>query len=236
MALREPADGTIRWEVEIRGEPKVLQFLAARFTQEECRVSSLEGAFVLTSTLLDTTDSSEDVAERLPSIVAILNGLTRLCQIDTHPVELGVVWRLRSDGARDVIVLPELTEVWLRPENPPEEDRRFLGRALSQALGDCLVRAALSVLAIERPSWSQLYLIHELMRQDPEGRDVLQAKSKEVRRFTHTANCYESLGIHSRHVKMMGQGPPRNPMAWSRALLLQTQLVREWVSRKSPCS
>lgn len=216
----------------MRGEKSDLSFLAERCTLPELTVIVRNGTYILTSSLISSIADLDTVRSRLTTLLAMLNGLMRLCRIDSLPVRVGPLTRLRNDGTTDQIIWAGIAADWLTVSASPEQDRQFLGAGFPLALSNRGIESALTVLAEETPTWAQLYLVHELLKADTAGRECLAAQSKEVERFKHTANCYETLGIDARHAPG-GIKSPEKPMAWSRALSLMAQLVREWIGRQA---
>jgi hypothetical protein len=92
-------------------------------------------------------------------------------------------------------------------------------------------RDALVIVGRQDPTWSELYLLFELVQGDVGGRmhDQGWISKADADRFTHTANSYSVLRSAGRHGKDPGRPPPANPMPHAFAADLIRQLVLSWL-------
>jgi hypothetical protein len=89
---------------------------------------------------------------------------------------------------------------------------------------------ALAIVGRPTPSWSELYLVFELVEANAGKRmysDGWIGKT-ESKLFTRTANSYTALGKAGRHGKDRG-APPANPMHQGDAVRLMRSLVVAWL-------
>ena len=131
MALRYSEENTVGWEVELRGEKSDLSFLVARCTLPELTVIVRNGTYILTSSLISSIADLDTVRSRLTTLLAMLNGLMRLCRIESLPVRVGPLTRLRKGGTTDQIIWAGIAADWLTISASPEQDRQFLGEGVS---------------------------------------------------------------------------------------------------------
>jgi hypothetical protein len=92
---------------------------------------------------------------------------------------------------------------------------------------------ALTILARKDLTWSELYLLFELVQGEVGSRmyDEGWVSKSDANLFCHTANSYSALRSDGRHGKDLG-APPANPMDRHSALALLRRLVLSWLRSK----
>jgi hypothetical protein len=91
-------------------------------------------------------------------------------------------------------------------------------------------RDALSIVGRPALTWSELYLLFELVQADVGGQmfDLCWIARSDADLFTHTANSYSTLRGDGRHGKDRGD-PPARPMEHGVAIALIRGLVLAWL-------
>jgi len=92
---------------------------------------------------------------------------------------------------------------------------------------------ALVILGRSSPSWSELYVVYELV-QSNDGSRMKQEEwisHSDEKLFTRTVNSHISLRTEARHGKDTAT-PPLAPMEKSKAINLMKSLVRLWFKSK----
>jgi hypothetical protein len=185
--------------------------------------------------------------DKVLQYLAVINGAAVLLCDSYRPVELGDSLFAIDDNDRvtNTVLLADAGKIRLKGGHVnfyvngiAQSDPR-LGAALpfmnfaaqSTAANDVLVLVGRTV-----PSWSELYLVFELVQAN--GGDLMVEKGwigrAEQSLFCRTANSYTALGPEARHGKDQHQ-PPASPMTYEQAkkaiLLLATHWLQESVQK-----
>ena len=118
-----------------------------------------------------------------------------------------------------------------------EPDRRMgsMTALLMEAAKNKAKADALALVGRQSPSWSELYLVFELVKANVGGRMLSEGwiAKNDATLFTRTANSYTALGKTGRHGKDRGD-PPSIPMHQKAAADLMRVLVCRWLRDTGP--
>lgn len=105
---------------------------------------------------------------------------------------------------------------------------------LKAATQSSRARQALTLIGRENLTWSDLFLIFELVEADMGGamHSMGWVSKRQTQLFTRTANSYSTLGIEGRHGTDSGS-PPTSPMKHADAETMLRNLVRHWLEYRS---
>jgi len=230
--------------VEISGDAADLSDLAQSVTGPGVSIIRQGEKYVLTSPDFDAGLSAEAVREKAKDIARRLTGAARVEFRATTPIQVGSVYRVRHGDTRDIYFFPETgalhfrgfapTLVITRADGTVEESRPAnpVNDWLLLAQKDQRVELVLSIFATGDESWSNLYKVFEIIKEDrnPVTAGWLTEPSRS--RFTGTAN---SPGLDTRHgvqKKKQTKKPPP-PMDISEARALIRTVVLAWLRDKS---
>jgi len=229
------------WAFPLVGDSSDMELLVAALRDRDVRVIRRDGAHLLLVPVALLGGQSEKARTVAETHMAILNGVGSFLDIAFRPVSLSrQAFGLTSDGTRvHVAVAIEGAEVRVRMGTPivaingvPQADPRQVEAQdlLRAASVNTKAADALTVMGRGLLSWTELYLLFELVESEIGG-DIFSRgwiRREDANRFTQTANSYAVLGVHGRHGKDRGH-PPANPMALEVARPLIYQLVHEWL-------
>jgi len=229
-----------RWKVELIGDAPDTALLAALFTAPELRVLNDEGRFLLEAYELEDFQHHSDVLRVARDIVTRMNGATRLEQGSYRNVKVGPVHEARADGTRATTVFAEPATIDIRASVfPPtvvggvmtEPVSNPASRFVEIASRDQDAHEALDLWADPQHNWMNLYKVFEIIQS--RGRASLGgARSKDLSRFTHTANHEKAGGHDARHARL-GTDPPRDPMSLLEADQFVGRLLESWLQSLS---
>lgn len=119
----------------------------------------------------------------------------------------------------------------------PDQRKGAMSLLLREALQDRAKADALTLVGRSFPSWSELYLVFELVQANVGRRMFAHGwiDPAEATLFTRTANSYTALGTAGRHGKDRGDPPPA-PMQQQAAVTLMRSLVAAWFRENSETS
>lgn len=237
VAKREIAS----WVVPLVGDEFDLEDLLLWLAWQDAYVTKRDGAFVLVIPASIIGDNYEPVRAFAKEQLELINGAGRLLNPSFRPLFLAdTLFGVDSAG----IVLQTVVAV-----NPAEErDKAGSVRAViggkvqpdpREGAASPLLRAAslsprardvLTIVGRPTLTWSELYLLFELVQADVGGQmlDLGWISPGEANLFTHTANSYSTLRGDGRHGKDKDK-PPAHPMPHGVATTLACGLVQAWL-------
>ena len=229
------------WIVPLVGHQFDLDDLPLWLAGQGVHVATRDNTFVLVIPSGIVGDNYEPVRAFAESQLELINGIGRLLSSAFRPLSLADrLFGVDSAGA----VLQTVIAV-----NPAEErDKARSVRAVvggkvqpdpREAAASPLIRAvslsprardALSIVGRPTLTWSELYLLFELVQADVGGQmfDLGWISRNDATLFTHTANSYSTLRSGGRHGKDGGD-PPAYPMQHGTAVTLVSGLVLAWL-------
>jgi hypothetical protein len=229
------------WLVSLDGHAFDLEDLPRWFTQSDIRVEQRGNGYMLVIPAAVIGQSHEAVRELAERHVELINGIGRLLNPKFAPVTLsdqllgvdvagavlstviavrGVEMRVKA-GSVGVMINGRMQA------DPQEGIAAPFVRAASIS-----PRAHDAMLIMSRPAltWSELYLLFELVEGDVGGemynRDWIDKPRAGL--FTRTANSYSTLRSRGRHGKDKLHHP-KHPMARDEAVALIRNLVSAWL-------
>lgn len=229
-----------RWKVELIGDTPDTALLAALFTAPELRVLNDEGRFLLEAYELEDLQHHTDVLRVARDIVTRMNGATRLEQGSYRNVKVGPVHEARADGTRATTVFVEPATIDIRASVfPPtlvggvmtEPVANPASRFVEIASRDQDAHEALDLWADPQHNWMNLYKVVEII-QSRDRASLGGARSKDLSRFTHTANDEKAGGRDARHARL-GTDPPKDPMSLLEADQFVGRLLESWLQSLS---
>jgi hypothetical protein len=189
-------------------------------------VEAEEDGYVLMSTDLDDLEDAAEVwavaEERLATLVGILliqNRAARSVAVS------GVM-----QGRTHYLVLAETAEMRVRFGRPPPDDE---ARTWLNAARDPHGPAARALRAFRRGTGADLYTVLEIIAADLGGGidEIARrgwAPARELQRFKHAIQFYESAGDEARHGNPKGAPPPdRLPMREARRTV--RRVLESWL-------
>jgi hypothetical protein len=119
----------------------------------------------------------------------------------------------------------------------PDQRKGSMSPILREALHNRAKADALMLVGRSFPSWSELYLVFELVEANVGRRMFTEGwiGQTDATLFTRTANSYTALGTAGRHGKDRGD-PPAAPMQQQAAVTLMRSLVAAWLRDSSATS
>jgi hypothetical protein len=229
------------WIVPLVGHHFDLEDLPLWLAGQDVHVATRNNTSVLVIPSAIVGDNYEPVRAVAESQLELINGVGRLLSSAFRPISLAdIVFGVDSAGS------PLYTVVTVNPAE--ERDKAGSVRAVvggkvqpdpREAAASPLIRAAsLSPRArdalriVGRPTltWSELYLLFELVQADVGGQmlDLGWISRTDANLFTHTANSHSTLRSDGRHGKERGD-PPAHPMQHGVAVTLVRGLVLAWL-------
>ncbi len=193
--------------------------------------------------------SHERVLEVAVAFVELINGAASLLIDSYRPIELakGAFFGVDADGTVLSTVVPvgaaeerckagHITAV-VGGATQPDSRRGQLARFVESARRSVAAKDALALVGRPSPTWSELYLIYELVEANVGGRMYSDGwiSRSQGERFARTANSYTALGRASRHGRQTSQ-PPGQPMTQREATQLMRTLVQAWLTQPMDAS
>lgn len=183
--------------------------------------------------------------ERVPAIAAdaieFINGAAGLLIDGFRPIALerGGFFGLDTNGEVANTVLQvdsaeirfkgEHVTISINGEAQPDQRRGAITALLRETLVHRAKADALALLGRAKPTWSELYLVFELVEANAGGQMYSDGwiTKAETKLFTRTANSYTALGRDGRHGSER-TAPPSATMSQGAAIALMRALVRNW--------
>ncbi len=229
------------WAVPLVGHEFDLEDLPLWLAGQDAYVAKRDGAFVLVIPSSVIGDNYEPVRAFAKERLELINGAGRLLNSSFRPLSLAdKLFGVDAAGT----VLHTVVAV-----NPAEErDKAGSVRAVvggkvqpdpREGAASPLLRAAslsprardaLAIVGRPNLTWSELYLLFELVQADVGGQmlELGWISRDDANLFTHTANSYSTLRGDGRHGKDKGR-PPAHPMAHGVATTVVCGLLLAWL-------
>lgn len=190
-------------------------------------------------------DDSERIADVANEYLSLINGAAALFFNDFHPLELGDgFFGIDANGdiahtviqARSVVMRMKAGHVVIavNGEALPDERTGAMSNILRCATEDRGKADALALIGRPSPTWSELYLVFELVEANIGGGMYSEGwiSKADANRFRRTANSYTALGKAARHGKDTAQ-PPSTLLTHCAATDLMRNLVVRWFKHGS---
>jgi hypothetical protein len=203
--------------------------------------------FTLRSQSFDALIEPRSVVEKAKDMLAMLSGTARLMLDGRTSMSVGGIYRVREDGGRDYVLIPETGSLQLRGFAPTIIIRRGDGTKnisrptdgiallLTLSTTDDAIAKALRLRNEDTLGWVGLYRIYEVIESDI-GRSAILvngwASDADIRLFKHSANSVKAAGDQARHGKET-HAPPVKPFSLTEARTLVDTLLRAWLAHKA---
>jgi len=176
----------------------------------------------------------------------IINGIAQLEIQNWGNVEVIGVARNEDNGTRTQFIFPtaissrsrmsgNLTVIGPDGVQKSATQKDALESFLEIARKDSEVEKALRIYGSREHSWSNLYIIYEIIEADVGGKTQIikngWATSKRIDLFKRTANSVTAAGDDARHGKENTQPPP-TPMQLSHGNEMIEGMLKQWLRTK----
>ena len=237
------------WIVPVKGHDFDMEDLPVYLENSPATVVKRENKYYLSISALVAGCTYERVLEIAGEYLSLINGAASLIIGNYRPMELeaGAYFGIDKSGAINNTVLPigpaelRIKGHWatLSINGIPQADPRK-GQLTSLITGAAAINSeadALHILGRRHPTWSELYLVFEIVESSVGG--VMYSAGwltkASAERFTRTANSYSAIGQAARHGKILWEAPA-DPMDLHSASELIRGLVKQWLTRKTTIS
>lgn len=229
------------WVIPLVGHPFDLEDVPLWLAGQTVHVVERTGAYQLVIPVSVVGANYQPVRAFAENELSLINGIGRLVGQGFRPVSLSD--RLFGIDADGTVVHTVVALGAAETREKAGSVRAVVGGKLQrdprEAAASPLLRAAslsprahdaLSIVGRAALTWSELYLLFELVEADVGGemfdRGWISAADADL--LTHTANSYTALRSHGRHGKERGE-PPGQPMQLDVATKLVRGLVLSWL-------
>jgi hypothetical protein len=186
-------------------------------------------------------ESNEPVLAFAEDRLPLINGVGRLLSSEFRAVSLtGKVLGLNSSGVvchtaiavgnAEMRVKASAVGIAIGGAALPHPAEGLAAPLFVAASYSARAHDALVIVGRQDHTWSELYLLFELVEADVGGEMYERGwiSKADANLFTRTANSYSALRSTGRHGKDTGD-PPRNPMEHAAAVSLVRALVLAWL-------
>jgi len=232
------------WKVRLSGDKSVLKELVKSFNSPELSIIQENDRFLLISSDFNQLRNAEEVKKKADKLLSLINGAFRLTIGMMENISIDAVIETNECGRSMTYV--NFSDTIVPSASTNEVIRRIDGSIEEFHQADIipiLVRLANNDESVDKvlilyekgEDYDNLYRIFEVVRKDVGGDENIirnrWATSKQIKRFTRTANSAEILGVHARH-GVQNTEPPKNPLQLSEAQSFIKSLVRNWLKSK----
>lgn len=231
----------MQWEVQLTGDSTDLRMLADSFGVGDVKITLSGSEYVLRSTKFELLESAASVRQCAIELVNALSGSARLVLGARKAIGLGVVYRVRADGKRDINVqigqaitferaLPLTVVHGTQIHRPADPILKWFPLVTE----DLVIAKALRLRNADDLDWCDLYRLAELMlsNDDPPLHELGCVSRKEFERFKHTACSVAAAGDKARH-GLEKRDPPPNPLSLTQARELTDRIMHAWLEWKA---
>lgn len=234
------------WIVPLKGHAFDLEDLPIYLEGSPVTVVKREAGHFLQLSTGAAGETHERVGELAAEFLGLINGAAGVLIHGFRQVELegGGVYGIDANGdvASTVIQVgtAELRSkaghvtIAINGVAQPDARKGSMNLLLQEATQNRAKADALTLVGRPSPSWSELYLVFELIEANAGSRMYSEGwiGRADARLFTRTANSYTALGKAGRHGKDRGD-PPARPMQQQSAIALMRTLVGAWLKDSS---
>jgi hypothetical protein len=229
------------WIVPLVGHRFDLEEMPKWFEGWDVRIVNFEDGYALAIPVEVIGDKHDPVLAFAEERLSLINGIGRLLGSKFRPVTAnGTFYGLDADGSKvQTIASIQGSEVRMRLgavgvlSGGPVPPDPAIGAAiplLTAASNLPQAHDALTIIGRKDLTWSELYLLFELVQSDVGGEmhNLGWASKADTDDFSHTANSYSALRSEGRHGKDIGRAPSK-PMERTTAIALIRGLVLAWL-------
>jgi hypothetical protein len=232
---------TASWIIPLVGDHFDLEDLPLWLAGQGVYVAERDGAFVLVIPAAIIGDNYEPVRAFAEEQIELINGVGRLLSAAFRPLSLAdklfgvdaagtVLHTVVAVNPAEMRVKASSVRVVLGGKVQPDPREAVASPLLRAASLSPRARDALTIVGRPTLTWSELYLLFELVQADVGGQmfDLGWISRGDANLFTHTANSYSTLRSDGRHGKDRGE-PPAQSMPHGAATSLVRGLVLAWL-------
>lgn len=246
-------DLSFYWAVELSSEDggRDLTHLAWVFRTPDMQVFGGPDGFYLSSTRLRSTADADKLREVVGELLGVMNGWSQLVWPGIEPVHAVALHRFSYDGARIeggmILTVPRIAllvgddgegiaEIVLADPGADPLNTRPLPSVAREAFHDLQVQRTLVIYGKGPPSWSELYVVLEIISTDLGGQRAIRncgwASMNQIDRFMQSANDPRVAGINARHGVSKSPQFPSDPMSIQEARQLIRRILAHWIAYK----
>jgi hypothetical protein len=231
-----------KWKVPLAGHRRDFPQLPILFDAPELqivrRVKDGHESFDLESTDFASFSSWDEVYSHALNLLAIINGIARIKISGFSNIRLWYyIVGVEEDGTEQHFVIPDSDEETRTDQTELVADYMEAKDWLRRRGEKPEIETALTIFSFA-DTWVVLYLVLDFIQTDVGGQKALARmpwvttqEAAEIKRFTHTANNFRTLGVSSRHA-ITDFEPPTCPMRLSDAKHLIFTLLVKWLRAK----
>ncbi|HZM84999.1 MAG TPA: hypothetical protein VFF31_00455 [Blastocatellia bacterium] len=232
---------TAAWVIPLVGDHFDLEDLPRWLAGQSIHVAERDGAFELVISVAIIGDNYEPVRAFAEEQLDLINGVGRLLGQAFRPLSLAdklfgidaagtVVHTVLAVGTAEMRVKAGSVRAVVGGKVQPDPREAAASPLLRAASLSPRARDALTIVGRPALTWSELYLLFELVQADVGGQmfDRGWISRADADLFTHTANSYSTLRSDGRHGKDRGE-PPAQQMLHGVATKIVCGLVLAWL-------
>lgn len=235
-----------QWMIELGGDIFDLKELLRLNSLPGFSVVEENDRFYLRAAEFNSSSDASDVLNRGIEIVRIMNGIAQIEIQNWENVKVIGVAHDETNGTRTQFMSPlsfrsrsrmSFNATVIKADGPIDNSTQkstfesFF--ELSQA--DTEVEKALRIYGSREHTWSNLYIIYEIIEFDVGGKGVIVSKgwssNSKIEVFKRTANSVTAAGDDARHGKEETV-PPSPPMLLVEAESMIEGILRQWLLTK----
>jgi hypothetical protein len=235
-----------QWMVELGGDTFDLRELLRLNSLPDLIVVEENDRFYLKAAEFNSYSDASEVLNRGNEIIRIINGIAQIEIQNWENVDVIGVARDETSGTRKQFVFPlsfrgrsrmSMNATVIKADGATDKSpqKATFESFFELSRADTKVKKALRIYGSREHTWSNLYIILEIIESDVGGNSVIvnngwSSKSK-IETFKRTANSVAGAGDEARHGKE-NTVPPSPPMLLSEAESMIGVLLRQWLLTK----
>lgn len=234
------------WMIELGGERFDLHELLRLNSSPGLSFTEEDGRFYLRADEFDSCADAGEVLNRGREILRVINGVAKIEIQNWENVQAVGVACNEANGTRTQFLFPQpirgrsrvtATVMVIRAdgtvENPTQKST--FESFLEVARKDAAAEKALRIYGSREHSWSNLYIIYEVIEADVGGKNIIVANGwvsgVKIEKFKRTANSVTATRDDARHGKEP-HVPSPSPMLLSEAKAMIEEMLRRWMFTK----
>jgi hypothetical protein len=234
-------DAVSAWIVPLKGHSFDLEDLPIYLSGSPVTVVKRNAGYFMQLSTSVTGAGYERVTTLANEYLALINGAAIVTLDGFQPIELGDgLFGIDANGEVKHTVLQVQSAVMRSKAGHvtvavngvalPDDRTGAMSRLLRSAAEHQAKADVLALIGRPSPTWSELYLVFELVEAHVGGRMYSEGwiGRADAKRFTHTANSYTALGKAGRHGKDTNHPPPK-PLPHRAATVFMRSLVANWL-------
>ncbi len=236
------------WMVELHGAEIDLRELQRLNSLSQVNIVAENNCFYLTAEEFDLHSEVREVLSRAAEIVKVINAIAYLEIENWENISVKDAIRKDSQGNIHRFLIAEpghfrmrggnVTFKITRADGTVEESpipQNTLSSFFKTSQNDANVNKALRIFGGREHTWSNLYIIYEIIESDVGGKSVIVSNNwcsgKKIENFKRTANSLTAVGDEARHGKETSNPPP-SPMLLDEAKTLIENILKKWLATK----